>query len=69
MDETRENRLAVILARGLIRVRQRAARAGQWKMSGDDTQPTVSDESAGDQSAADRSVTTESKENSNAQDN
>jgi len=56
MDETRENRLAAILARGLIRVRQRAARTGQWRMPGNDSQPTVSDASAGDQPAADHSV-------------
>ena len=68
MDETRENRLAAILARGLVRVRQRAARAGQWKMSGDETQPTVTDASAGDEPAANQSVTAESKENSNEQD-
>jgi len=68
MNETRENRLAVILARGMIRVRQRAARAGQWKMSGVETQPAVTDVSAGEQSAADQSVTAQSKENSNEQD-
>ena len=68
MDETRENRLAAILAQGLIRVRQRAVRAGQWKMSGDETQPAVSDAPAGDQPAADQSVTAQSKENSNEQD-
>ena len=68
MDETRENRLAAILAQGLIRVRQRAVRAGQRKLSGNDTQPTVTDESAGDQPAADQSVTAQSKENSNEQD-
>jgi len=68
MNETRENRLAVILARGMIRVRQRAARAGHWKMPGDETQPAVTDAPAGDQPAADQSVTAQSKENSNGQD-
>ena len=68
MDETRESRLAVILARGMIRVRQRAARAGQWKMSGDETQPAVTDAPAGDQPAADQRVTAQSEENCNGQD-
>jgi len=68
MDETREDRLATILVRGMIRVRQRAARAGQRKMAGEETPPAVTDVSAGDQPAADQSVTAQSKENSNEQD-
>lgn len=49
MDETRECCLAVILARGLIRVRQRAERTGTWKLQGDDEpQPTAADTLVGD---------------------
>jgi hypothetical protein len=49
MDETRECCLAAILARGLIRVRQRAERTGTWKLQGDDEpQPTAADVFAGD---------------------
>ena len=47
MDETRESCLAEILARGLIRVRRRAERAGTWKSRGDDQpRPTAADASA-----------------------
>lgn len=47
MDESRDICLAAILARGLIRVRRRAERAGTLKKPDDQTQPTVDDETAG----------------------
>ena len=55
MDETRESCLAAILARGLIRVRQRAERAGTWKsQDGNQPQPTAAGEHESvDQQAAD----------------
>ena len=40
MNEKRERYLAAILARGLMRVRQCAERAGRWK-SPDDEQPQL----------------------------
>lgn len=40
MDETRDRCLAAILARGLIRVRQRAERAGTWKPQDNDQPQT-----------------------------
>ncbi len=44
MDETHDSRLAAILARGLIRVRQRAERAGAEMARGDDeSQPTAAE--------------------------
>ncbi|MCO6455498.1 MAG: hypothetical protein J5I93_09395 [Pirellulaceae bacterium] len=58
MDETRESCLAAILARGLIRVRQRAERTGTWTLQGDDQpQPTAADASTGDHPPADQLAT------------
>ncbi len=55
MDESRESCLAAILARGLIRVRQCAERAGTWKPQGNDQpQPTAADHRLEDHPAADR---------------
>ena len=54
MDEPRESCLAAILARGLIRVRQRAERAGTWKLQGDDEpQPSAADASTDNQPSID----------------
>jgi hypothetical protein len=52
MDESRDICLAAILARGLIRVRRRAERAGTWKKPDDQTQPTVDDVTTGDDKPA-----------------
>jgi hypothetical protein len=46
MDETRESCLAAILARGLMRVRQRAERLGQKQLQGDEPEPTAPDQDA-----------------------
>jgi hypothetical protein len=44
MDEPRECRLAAILARGLVRVRQHSKRAGVQNMASDDApRPTAAD--------------------------
>jgi hypothetical protein len=56
MDETRESCLAAILARGLMRVRQRAERLGQKQLQGDEPEPTAPDQDADDYSSADRSA-------------
>lgn len=56
MDETRESCLAAILARGLMRVRQRAERTGQPYSQGDEPQPTAPDQDADDYSSADHSA-------------
>ena len=54
MNETRESCLAAILARGLIRVRRRAERAGTWKpQDGNQPQPTAADHRWEDHPAAD----------------
>ncbi len=54
MDETRESCLAAILARGLIRVRHRAERAGTWKQDDNEPQPSAADTSNDDHQSADQ---------------
>jgi len=57
MDETRESCLAAILARGLMRVRQSAERAGRRKASGDNQpQPSADDASPDDHASTDHSA-------------
>jgi len=57
MDEARESCLAAILARGLIRVRQSAERAGRRKASGDDQpQPPAADASPDDHTSSEHSA-------------
>jgi hypothetical protein len=59
MDETREGCLATILARGLIRVRQRAERAGDRKWQDDnEPQPSAADAPALDHKSADQQAAT-----------
>jgi hypothetical protein len=49
MEKSRDSRLAAILARGLMRARQCAERAGRRKPSGDDQpQPSATNESTND---------------------
>lgn len=55
MDETRESCLAAILARGLMRVRQSAERAGRRKAAGDNQpQPSAADASPDDHVSSDQ---------------
>jgi len=54
MNKTRESCLAAILARGLVRVQQRAQRTGTWKSQGDDEpQLSAAEASAGDHPSVD----------------
>ena len=58
MSKTRESCLASILARGLMRVRQRAERTGHRIPPGNDQpQPTAADESSDDQTPKDHAAT------------
>lgn len=58
MSKTRESCLAAILARGLIRVRQRAERTGHRNPLGNsEPQPTAADESSDDQTPKDHAAT------------
>ena len=53
MDESRESCLAALLARGLVRVRQRAERTGLGKaQSGNQPQPDAADGRAADDNTA-----------------
>lgn len=57
MEQARESSLAAILARGLMRVRQRAERTGHWNPPGNDQpQPTAADESSDDQTSKDHAA-------------
>ena len=53
MDEPRESRLAAILARGLLRVRQRAERLGSRKVQDEPPPACVAE---GEQATAQRAV-------------
>lgn len=52
MDETRESRVAAILARGLIRVRHVAERMGLEQPPHDDPSTTAAETSASEQALA-----------------
>jgi hypothetical protein len=53
MTESRESSLATLLARGLVRVRQRAERTGTWKAQpGNQPQPDAADGRAADGNTA-----------------